>query len=116
MVPFSYPNDRFRDQTPKRQALLRLLQVVGFGSVTFQVWDGQPDLDRPHHITRTIKLTGGDNGPRPELANADFELRREHITLLAQLERMPDATCVRVKVAHGLPGASLDIEEDHRAA
>lgn len=116
MVSSSHPNDRFRDQTPKRQMLLRLFQSVGFGSVTFQVWDGQPDLKRPHHITRTLKLLHDDKCPRPEAASADFVLRHEHIALLAKLERLPDGTCVKVKVAHGLPGANIDLEEDHKAA
>jgi hypothetical protein len=112
----SFPNSRYRDLSPKRQAILRLIQCLGFGSVSFQLWSGEPDLGRSHHITRTVKLTGGDIGPRPEFASADFELRREHIALLSQLACLPDGTCVRVKVAHGLPGASIDIEEDHRAA
>jgi hypothetical protein len=113
MAASSHPNDRFRDLTPNRQSLLRLIQGVGFGSVTFQVWGGEPDLGRPHHVSRTRKLTGGDNGPRPEVGIIDFELRREHVVLLAQLESFSDGTCVKVKLAHGLPGTSIDIEEDH---
>ena len=116
MVASSHPNDRYRDLTPKRQALMRLIQRVGFGSITFQVWGGDPDLSRPHHITHTRKLTGGHNGPRPEVGRADFELKREHVALLAQLEELPDGTCVKGKLTHGLPGASIDIEEDHQAA
>jgi len=99
-----------------RRWLIERCQHINFGSVTFHVRGGEPDLGRPHHVTRTLKLAGGVNGPRPEVANDDFELRREHIALLVQLETFPDGTCVKVKLAHGLPGASIDIEEDHQAA
>jgi hypothetical protein len=99
-----------------RQWLIERCQYTNFGSLTFQVRGGEPNLTQPHHISRTIKLVGGDNGPRPEMARTDFEFRQEHIALLAQLARLPDGTCVKVKVAHGLPGISIDIEEDHRAA
>lgn len=94
-----------------RQWLIKRCQYANFGSLTFQVRGGEPDISRPHRLTRTVKLTEGDNGPRSEMASTDFELRREHIALLAQLECLPDGTCVRVKVAHGLPGNSIDIEE-----
>jgi len=91
-------------------------QHVNFGSVTFYMLGGEPDLNRAHRTARTIKLAGGSNGPRPEAGLADFELRKEHIELLAQLKMLPDGTCVQVKFAHGLPGSSFDILEDHRAA
>lgn len=116
MVASPCPNDRFRNLTPKRQALMRLIQCVGFGSITFQVWGGEPELSRPHHTTHTRRLVGGHNGPQPEANCADFELKREHVALLSQLELLPDGTRVKVKLAHGLPGPSIDIEEDHQAA
>jgi hypothetical protein len=100
---------------PKRWIVERC-QQINFGCLTFYVRGGEPDFTQPHHISRTIRLAGGDNGPRPELASTDFELRHEHIALLSQLERLPDGMRVRVKVTHGLPGASIDIEEDHQAA
>src|SRR3954471_12266887 len=105
-----------RQLSRPKQWLLERFQYTNFGSLTFYVCGGEPDLAQPHHISRTVKLTGGANGPRPELGNADFALRQEHLALLAQLARLADGTRVRVRLAHGLPGASIDIEEDHQAA
>jgi len=107
--------DKRQLSRPKRW-LIERCQQINFGSITLYVCGGEPDLDRPHRTTRTLKLAGGVKGPRPELGRLDFELRREHIALLAHLEALPDGTRVKVKIAHGLPGASIDIEEDHQAA
>lgn len=119
MVSSSPPhssNPHKRQLSNPQQWLIERCQYINFGSLTFSVRGGEPDLAQPYHVSRTIKLIGGDNGSRPEMASTDFEIRREHSTLLAQLGRLPDGTCVRIKIAHGLPGASIDIEEDHRAA
>lgn len=105
-----------RQLSEPKQWLIEQCQQINFGSITFLVRGGEPDLSRPHHITRTRKLAGGHNGPRPEVGRADFELKREHTAVLAHLQQLPDGTCVKVKLTHGLPGASIDIEEDHQAA
>lgn len=105
-----------RNLSRAKRWLIERCQDINFGSLTFYVHSGEPDAGRPHHITRTLKLVGGDNGPRAEAGIADFELRREHLSLLERLSTLPDSTCVKVKLAHGLPGASIDIEEDHQAA
>ena len=110
------PHPRFLELTPPHQALMRLLQRVDFGSVSFVVRSGAPDLKSPHRVVRTLKLGGSGPRPRPETTITDFELRREHTALLAQLAALADGTRVKVKVAHGLPGPSIDLEEDHRAA
>jgi hypothetical protein len=65
---------------------------------------------------RTLKIAGGVNGPRPEVASDDFELRREHVALFERLKELPDGTRVRVKIAYGLPGSSIDLLEDQQAA
>ncbi len=96
--------------------LVERCQHINFGSITFHVRRGEPDLGRPHSRVRTLKIAGGINGPRPEVASDDFELRCEHIALVEQLKELPDGTRVRVKIAHGLPGASIDLLEDQQAA
>ena len=96
--------------------LVERCQHINFGSITFQVRGGEPDLGRPRSQVRTLRIAGGVNGPRPEVARDDFELRHEHIALLEQLTRLPDGTRVRVKVAHGLPGAFIDLLEEEQAA
>ena len=98
------------------QWLFDQAQTLNFGKLTFFVRDGEPDLARPYRTARTVKVTGGDNGPRPEAASAGFELRKEHVALLAGLARLPNGSCVSVKFMHGLPGSSFDIEEEHLPA
>lgn len=98
------------------QWLIEQCQITNFGSITFYIRSGEPDLTRSYRTVRTVRLVGGDNGPRPEASNADFELRGEHLSLLAMLPRLPDGTCVTIKVMYGLPTKSIDIEENHQAA
>ncbi len=99
-----------------QQWLFEQCQCVDHGSITIFVRGGEPDLARPYRTVRTLRLSGRSNGPRPEAALADFALRNEHLALLAGLKEFPDGTCVKVKVAHGLPGSTIDIEEEHKAA
>ncbi len=96
--------------------LLERCQHINFGSITFHVRSGEPDMGRPHWRVRTLKIASAVNGPRPEVASDDFELRREHVALFEQLRELPDGTRVRVKIAHGLPGSSIDLLEDQQAA
>ena len=96
--------------------LVERCQLINFGTITFHVRGGEPDLAQPHSRVRTLKIAGGVIGPRPEVASNDFELKREHIALFEVLKQLPDGTHVRVKIAHGLPGSSIDILEAHKAA
>ena len=96
--------------------LVERCQQINFGSVTFHVRGGEPDLGRSHSRVRTLKVAGGFNGFRPEVASDDFELRREHIALFEQLKELPDGTRVRVKITHGLPGTTIDLLEGQQAA
>lgn len=96
--------------------LVERCQHINFGSVTFHVRGGEPDLGRPHYRVRTLKIAGGVNGLRPEAASDDFDLRREHLALFEQLKELPDGTRVRVKITHGLPGTTIDLLEEQQAA
>lgn len=96
--------------------LVERCQHINFGSITFHVRRGEPDLGRPHSAVRTLKIAGGVNGLRPEAASDDFDLRREHIALFERLKELPDGTRVRVKITHGLPGTTIDLLEDQQAA
>lgn len=104
-----------RQLSEARQWIVERCQRINFGRITFQVRAGQPDLDEPCRIRRTVKLAGGDNGPRPESGLTDFELRREHIALLTTLRHTRDGAYVTVDVRHGLPFI-VEIEQDHEAA
>lgn len=96
--------------------LVEHCQHINFGSITFHVCGGEPDRGRPHSSVRTLKIAGGVNGLRPEVASDDFDLRREHIALFERLKELPDGTRVRVKITHGLPGTTIDLLEDQQAA
>jgi hypothetical protein len=105
-----------RNLTKPLQWLLERCQDINHGSITFWTRGGEPDLARPHRTVRTLKLAPEANGPRREAASDDFVLRAEHLNLIAQIQRLSDGTCVKVRVSHGLPGVSIDIEEEHKAA
>lgn len=99
---------------PKRW-IIEQCQAIGFGQITFYVRRGEPDLDKSWHTRQTVKLSGGANGPRPEASLADFELCREHVSLLETLAHLRDGTRVMVEVRHGLPFL-IEIERNHQAA
>jgi len=105
-----------KKQLPKRkQWLVRQCQLINFGRIALYVVRGEPDLSRPWHTRRSVKLAGGENGPRREGDIADFELRKEHVALFDQLSSLTDGQCVRIEVKHGLPFL-IEIEQDHEAA
>lgn len=99
---------------PQRRIIERC-QAINFGRITFWVKDGQPDLEHPWPTRQTVKLAGGQNGPRPELDSADFELRKEQMALLTHLFPLPNGARVTVEVKHGLPFL-IEIEQDSQAA
>lgn len=101
--------------SPPLQRLVEQCQRVNFGRVTFHVHRGEPDLSRPWRTRRTLKLAGGDNGPRPEADLADFELRLEQKALIEALRQVRDGECVALEVRHGLPFIA-EIEQEHQAA
>lgn len=115
MIATVDPNDRFRDLPEPCQRLLRLMQDTNFGRITFHVRGGEPDLGRPWRTRRTVKLPGGENGPRLETDLTDFELCQEQTALLNTLSHIRDGACVTVEVRHGLPFL-VEIEQDYQAA
>ena len=107
---------RKNDLSSPQKWLIEHCQITRFGKLRFHVRVGAPDPSLPCHTSRTIRLFGGDNGPRPEASYADFELCKEQLALLKQLSTLRDGTCITVRVMNGLPSNSIDIEEDLRAA
>lgn len=103
-----------RLSVPQRR-IIEQCQTINFGWITFRIKDGQPDLDYPWPTRQTVKLAGGQNGPRPESSSADFELRKEQVALLTHLSQLSDGASVTVEVKHGLPFL-IEIEQDSQAA
>ncbi len=113
MVAASNSTDRFQCLPHSLQRLFRLLQRVNFGTLSFDVRRCEPDLERPWRIRRTVKLSGGDNGPRPEAALADFTLCAEQQALAGALQQVADGACVTVEVRYGLPFL-VEIETEYQ--
>jgi hypothetical protein len=79
------------------------MQRLNFGRIEgLVVQDGRPVFDPRPRVVREIKF-GGENGPRPELAKADFALKAEVRQLFAQLEALGDGVVSSLEVKHGLP-------------
>jgi len=104
-----------QDLPGPKQWLIEQCQDLGFGRITFHVVGSEPDFSRPWRTHRTVKLSGGENGPRPEAGRADFELRKEHVALLDALSRVKDGASVTIEVKHGLPFI-VEIEQEYQAA
>ncbi len=89
--------------TPSQQLLLTKMQRINYGRIEgLSVRRGQPVLDPPPRIIHEIKF-GGDNGPRPEVAKADFELKAQVRDLFAHLEALGDGVIPCIEIKHGLP-------------
>jgi hypothetical protein len=89
--------------TPLRR-LIETMQRTNYGRIEgLTIRDGQPVFEPPPRLIRDVKLGAADNGPRPEIHASDFVLKREHIELFENLERVGDgiADCLEIKA--GLP-------------
>jgi hypothetical protein len=79
------------------------MQAHNFGRIEgLVVRRGEPVLTPPPRLVREIKF-GGENGPRPEAAAADFLLKAQVVELFRQLDRLGDATVEVLEFKHGLP-------------
>lgn len=95
--------DRKSFLSPSQQKLLTEMQRINYGRIEgLPVRRGEPVMDPPPRIVREIKF-GGENGPRPEMAMADFALKSQVRDLLAQLEALGDGTVACIEVQRGLP-------------
>ncbi len=95
--------DRKTSLSPSQQQLLAEMQRINFGRIEgLAIRRGQPVMDPPPRIVREIKF-GGDNGPRPEMAKADFALKAPVRELLAQLEALGDGVIRSIEIQRGLP-------------
>jgi hypothetical protein len=94
--------------------LVGMMQALNFGRIVFTVRSGAPDFTHKVRTVRTVKLPAGDNDPRPEAGSADFELRKEVISLRDQVAAATDGARVTIQVKYGLPFL-VEIEQEHPA-
>ena len=101
-MPASHPTAK-STLSPARARLVDLMQRLNFGRIEgLHVLDGVPLFDPPPRVFRDVK-PGRINGPRPEAAKADFDLKAEVIDLFVHLEEVGDGVIERIEVQHGLP-------------
>ncbi len=94
---------RFAELSPPRQKLVRMCQTVNYGQIkVLLVRGGEPIYEPPPLVVVDAKLYR-DDGPRPELALADFELRDDVHRLLARLDHLINGIVQRIEVRAGLP-------------
>ena len=87
----------------QRRVLIELMQRVNFGRIErLTVHDGQPVLIPHPAVVREHKF-GGENGPRPELGVADFQLKQQVVELFAFFDQLQNGVIDVLEVKHGLP-------------
>ena len=97
--------------SPSKVHLVELMQHINHGCIEeLPFRDGEPVLDPPPRIIRSIKFCG-ENGARPESAKADFVLKDQVVELLEWMESMQNGLIHRLEIKHGLP-FRMDVEED----
>ena len=94
---------RLSDLSPGRQALVRLCETINYGSIeNLEVRNCDPTFVPAPVMLRDLKLDS-DEGPRPELALADFVVSNEIVRLMKHLDEMKLGTVRRVEVRGGVP-------------
>jgi len=102
---------RFSQLSASRQALVRLCQTINHGSIEYlKVEHAEPLLDPSPVILKDVKLDS-DEGPRPELALADFVVSDEIFRLMSRLDEMKCGTARRIEVRAGI-ARRIVIESD----
>ena len=94
---------RFSQLSPPRQKLVRMCQTVTYGQIKdLPFRDGEPIYEPPPVVVIDAKLYR-DDGPRRELALADFVLRDDFRRLMARLDDARNGMIQRIEVHAGLP-------------
>jgi hypothetical protein len=94
---------RLLDLSTARQALVRLFQATNYGEIRqLQVRESEPVLNPAPIVLIDLKLDT-DEGPRPELALADFTLGHEVCRLLDRLDEVENGEIERISIRAGIP-------------
>ena len=87
------------------RCLVELMQRLNFGRIEdLTIRGGEPVFDPAPRVIQKVKI-GGENGPRTELACADFLLKKQMIELLDAISDLGEGTVRMIDVKHGLPFA-----------
>jgi hypothetical protein len=94
---------RLSQLSPERQALVRLCQTIDHGSIEdLDVRQSEPVFDPFPVMLKDVKLDV-DEGFRPEIALADFEVTHHVNRLCRLLDKMAAGRIRRIEVRGGLP-------------
>jgi hypothetical protein len=94
---------RLSDLSPARQALVRLCQAIGHGSIEdLEVRRSEPVFNPAPVMLRDVKLDA-DEVPRPELALSDFVLSDQVCRLLRMLDNLESGSIRHIEVRAGIP-------------
>ncbi len=89
--------------SPARRRLVDLLGSIQFGRIeSLAIRDGEPILEPPPRILRTVKLDGEER-PSDKLESGDFVLKKQVVQMLQQFDRLGAGTVVSLDVHHGVP-------------
>lgn len=99
-----------QDLSSCRAGLVKLMQSINFGRIErLPINNGQPILNPRPPVVRE-HLFGGENGPRPESAAADFLLKRKVLDLFAMFDKLKNGTIDVLEIKHGLPFRAIVTE------
>jgi hypothetical protein len=93
----------FSELSPSWQALVRLCQSITHGHIeALHVVAGEPTFTPAPTVLVDVKLDQ-DEGPRPEVNLADFELCGEVRRLLERLDQIKNGEIDRIEIRAGIP-------------
>ena len=96
------PHKKSQLSDPQRR-LVELMQDINFGRISdLPIRAGEPVFGADTVVEREIKFNG-QNGPRPELEQHDFDLKQEVLVLLDHLKQITDGCVACLEIKHGLP-------------
>ena len=94
---------KYREQSAPRKRLLRLMQENPFSRIEqLTVIDGEPQFGPTTKIIAEHKF-GSNDVPRREAGLSDFVLKKEHVDLFQQLEKIGSGELLALEVRGGLP-------------
>ncbi|MBI4902878.1 MAG: hypothetical protein HY820_04535 [Acidobacteria bacterium] len=94
---------QFAQLSAPRQALLRLIQTLGFGYIEgLEVRSGEPVFN-PSPIVMAERKLDAENAAHQEADLAGLMLRGEVVRLMEELDRLGNGTIDRIDVRYGVP-------------
>jgi hypothetical protein len=97
------PETKISGLSAARQNLLRVMQEYPYSRIDhLAVISGDPVFAPETKIIAELKF-GAADGPRREAGLADFVMKKEHVELFQQLEKIGSCGLLTLEVKGGLP-------------